>query len=111
MRWESIVGGLSGWQAVHREVERRQKSHGEARARLRQRNPDLFTLYREQRRTVAQSLRTTKERTVGRLSVTTMPAATASIADVSRTDFTNKDDSRDRNKSGKTDEVAEPDGV
>ncbi|XP_078111471.1 uncharacterized protein susd3 isoform X2 [Sander vitreus] len=36
----------------------------------------------------------------GRLSVTTMSAATASIADVSRTDFTNKDDSRDRNKSG-----------
>ncbi|XP_070696495.1 sushi domain-containing protein 3 [Pempheris klunzingeri] len=29
-----------------------------------------------------------------------MSAATASIADVSRTDFTNKDDSRDRNKSG-----------
>lgn len=36
----------------------------------------------------------------GRLSVRNMSAATASIADVSRT---NKDDSRDRNKSGKTD--------
>lgn len=33
------------------------------------------------------------------LSVTTMSAATASIADVSRTAFTNKDE---RNKSGKT---------
>lgn len=30
-----------------------------------------------------------------------MSAATASIADVSRTDFTNRDDKRDRNKSGR----------
>lgn len=46
----------------------------------------MFILYRAQRSTVAQSLRTTKDRTGGRLSVTTMSAATASTADVSRTD-------------------------
>lgn len=39
----------------------------------------------------------------GRLSVTTMSAATASITDVSRTDFTNTGDSPGRNKAGKTD--------
>lgn len=51
-------------------------------------------------------LRTTKERTGGRLFDTIMSAATASMADVSRTDFTNTNESRDRNKAGKTDETA-----
>lgn len=100
------MGGLCGRHAGRNEVDRRTQTHGEAHARLLLRNPDLFTLYRAQRSSVAQSLRTTKERTGGRLSVTTMSAATASIADVSRTDFTNTDGSRDRNKSGKTDEIA-----
>lgn len=57
-------------------------------------------------------LRTTKERTGAgvRLSAT-MSSATASIADVSRTDFANTDDGRDRNKSGETEGNREPNGV
>lgn len=40
-----------------------------------------------------------------------MSSATASIADVSRTDFANTDDGRDRNKSGETEGNREPNGV
>lgn len=59
---------------------------------------DLFPLYPG----TEESLRTERCRASVRPSVATMSAATASIADVSRTDFTNKND---RNKSGKTDEM------
>lgn len=98
MRWERIVGG----QTVQLEAERGTKSYEEPQARLRLRNPNLFIQYRAQGSTVALFLRT--EWTGGvRLSVNTMSAATASITDVSRTDFTNTDLNSDRNRAGKTD--------
>lgn len=40
------------------------------------------------------------------VSVSTMPAATASIADVSRTDISKKDAGRERKKSGMADQIA-----